>query len=355
MNGPPGRFDANSGGSEWLRTEGADSDVIMSSRIRYARNIAGFPFPHRAKREERRELLRLVHDRALRAGLADRLMWIDLEESPPLERMMLHERHLISKQHAKGAEPRAVIISAPNEWLSIMVNEEDHLRIQVIRAGLSLDDAFGVIDAVDSKLESTLDYAYSPRFGYLTACPTNVGTGLRVSAMLHLPALKLSGEIEKVKRAAKALNVAVRGFYGEGSEAVGDFFQLSNQTTLGKTEHALLDELSHRVLPEIVRYERQARGSLMEKKALFLEDRVHRALGVLLHARTIDADEALSQLSLVRLGAQLGLLRGVDLGAVNQLVLLTQPAHVQRLAGHELDQNERRRERASLIRSRLGA
>lgn len=355
MSGAPKRFDASSGGAQWLRTDGRDCDVVMSSRIRYARNIAGFPFPHRAKKEERRELLGLVRERALNASIADKLLWIDLEESPALERLMLHERHLISKQHAKGSEPRAVVVSAPDEWLSIMVNEEDHLRIQVIRGGLALDDALDVIDSVDDKLETTLDFAFSSRFGYLTACPTNVGTGLRVSTMLHLPALKLSGEIEKVKRAAKAMNVAVRGFYGEGSEAVGDFFQLSNQTTLGKTERALLEELSQRVIPEIVRYERQARGVLMEKKALFLEDRVHRAFGTLLHARTIDADETLSHLSLVRMGSQLGILKGVDQSVVNQLVLLTQPAHVQRVVGRELDQNERRRERATIIRQRLGA
>ena len=352
MSAAPRRFE---GGSEWLRADGKDCDVVMSSRIRYARNIAGFPFPNRARREERREILGLVRERAFAADLAEAPLWVDLEDSPALERMALQERHLISKQHAKGGEPRAVLISSPDEWLSIMVNEEDHLRIQVIRAGLALHEAIDQIDAVDNKLEQTLDFAFSSRFGYLTACPTNVGTGLRVSAMLHLPGLKLTGEIEKVRRAAKALNVAVRGFYGEGSEAVGDIFQLSNQTTLGRSEHELLDELADRVLPEIIRYERQARGVLMEKKRLFLEDRVFRALGTLLHARSIDADEALAQLSLARLGIQLGVIKNVDVGRVNMLLLLCQPAHVQRLAGRELDQNERRRERAALIRERLGA
>ena len=211
------------------------------------------------------------------------------------------------------------------------------------------------IEQVDAKLEDRLDFAFSPRFGYLTACPTNVGTGLRVSAMLHLPALKLTGEIDKVRRAAKALNVAVRGFYGEGSEAVGDIYQLSNQTTLGRSEHDLLAELARRIIPEVIQYERHARGMLMEKRGAFLEDRVHRALGTLLHARMIDAEECLQQLSLVRLGVQLSVIKGVDLDAVNQLILLTQPAHLQRLAGREMDQNERRVERATLIRQRLKA
>ncbi len=341
------------GGAEWLRSTGRDCDVVMSSRIRYARNIAGFPFPHRAKREERREILSLVQDRALNCGIAKELLWVDLEESPTLERQVLHERHLISKQHAKSAEPRAVMVSSPDEWLSVMVNEEDHLRIQVIRGGFALPEALETIDAVDDKLDASLDFAFSSRFGYLTACPTNVGTGLRVSTMLHLPALKLSGEIEKVRRAAKALNIAVRGFYGEGSEAIGDVFQLSNQTTLGKSERELLDELAERVIPEIIQYERQARGALLEKKALFLEDRVHRAYGTLLHARTVDAEEALGLLSLTRLGVQMGMLKGVPIEAVNSLLLLCQPAHVQRIAGRDLDQNERRRERATLIRERL--
>jgi protein arginine kinase len=352
MSAGPERIE---GGAEWLNASGRDCDVVMSSRIRYARNIAGFPFPHRAKREERREILSLVQDRALSAGIAEELLWVDLEESPALERHVLHERHLISKQHAKGSEPRAVMVSSPSEWLSVMVNEEDHLRIQVIRGGFALPEALEAIDAVDDKLDASLDFAFSSRFGYLTACPTNVGTGLRVSTMLHLPALKLSGEIEKVRRAAKALNIAVRGFYGEGSEAVGDVFQLSNQTTLGKSETELLDELAQRVIPEIIQYERQARGALMEKKALFLEDRVHRAHGTLLHARTVDAEEALGLLSLTRLGVQMGMLKGVPIEAVNSLLLLSQPAHVQRIAGRELDQNERRRERATLIRERLQA
>lgn len=352
MTGAQGRFE---GGAEWLRTSGREGDVVMSSRIRFARNIAGFPFPHRAKREERRELLALVRDRALDSLNTPGLLWVDLEESPLLERLVLHERHLISKQHARAAEPRAVAISSPDEWLSIMVNEEDHLRIQVMRSGLALEEALAKIETVDEKLEERLDFAFSPRFGFLTACPTNVGTGLRVSAMLHLPALKLTGEIDKVRRAAKALNVAVRGFYGEGSEAVGDIYQLSNQTTLGRTEHDLLAELAQRIIPEVIQYERHARGVLMERRRSFLEDRLHRALGVLLHARMIDAEESLQQLSLVRLGVQLGVLRAVDLEAVNQLILHSQPAHLQRLAGREMDQNERRIERATLIRQRLGA
>lgn len=352
MSPTPKRFE---GGAEWLRTGGREGDVVMSSRIRFARNIAGFPFPHRAKRDERRELLTLVRDRAINSHLASQLLWVDLEESPTIERLVLHERHLISKQHARASEPRAVAISAPDEWLSIMVNEEDHLRIQVMRSGLALEEALKHIEEVDEKLEDRLDYAFSQRFGFLTACPTNVGTGLRVSAMLHMPALKLTGEIDKVRRAAKALNIAVRGFYGEGSEAAGDIYQLSNQTTLGRTEHDLLAELSERIIPEVIQYERHARGVLMEKRRSFLEDRVHRALGTLLHARMIDAEESLQQLSLVRLGIQVGVIKEVGLEPVNQLILLSQPAHLQRLAGREMDQNERRVERATLIRQRLCA
>lgn len=341
-------------GAEWLRTDTPDCDVVLSSRIRLARNFAGFPFVGNAKREDRRQVLELARRDILQGGVAEKIMWVDLGEASPLERGVLVERHLISKQHAKGDEPRAVAVSSPDERLSIMVNEEDHLRIQVIRGGLDLSGAFAQSDAVDDAIEAMSDYAFSPRFGYLTACPTNVGTGLRVSVMLHLPGLKLSGELEKVKRAAKGMCLAVRGFYGEGSEAVGDFFQLSNQTTLGKTEADILDEFEKNIVPKVVEYERLARRSLIEKRRVILEDRVHRALGTLRHARLLKSDEALEMLSLLRLGIHLGVVEGVDIATVNNLILLTQPSHLQKIARQEMDQSQRRVERATVVRKHLG-
>lgn len=337
----------------WLESDGPDKDVVISSRVRLARNLAGFPFVNRAKREDRRQILDMLRTRLLDQASIPEMLWFDLCELTALERNILVERHLISKQHAKGTEPRAVAISAPDEQLSIMINEEDHLRLQVMRPGLALSDAFVQIDGVDDRLESTLDYALSGRFGYLTACPTNVGTGIRVSAMLHLPGLKLTGEIEKVRRAAKGMNIAVRGFYGEGSEAAGDFYQISNQVTLGRSERDILDSFERLLLPQVLDYERLARKSLINKRRMMLEDQVHRALGTLLHARLLKANEALELLSIVRLGVILGIVEGIPRSTIGRLVLLTQPAHLQRVCNEELDQARRRIARATLVRDAL--
>ncbi|NUQ54201.1 MAG: protein arginine kinase [Phycisphaerales bacterium] len=369
-------------GTEWLRCVGASSDVVMSSRVRLARNLAGWRFGHKAGHGDRQKVLEVCRDRIAAAGLSGvgastspapatptappQIMWIDLRESPPIERQLLVERHLISKQHSKGkplpdlkagdvetTDPRGVAIALPDERLSIMVNEEDHLRIQAVRGGLALAEAWADADRADDLLESQLDFAYSPRFGYLTCCPTNVGTGVRMSLMLHLPGLKLTGDIEKVKRAAGDMNLAVRGFYGEGSEAAGDFYQISNQTTLGKGEQAILNDLAGEIIPKIVEYERLARRNLLSKRGAALEDQVYRALGLLTHARLLTAEESMQMLSHVRLGVVMGLVSDVDLASVNALMLLTQPAHLQRVMGTELDQEQRRNARAQLIRRRL--
>lgn len=356
----PPSFDS---GTEWLRGEGDCNDVVMSSRARLARNVAGFPFAAKSTKRDRQQTLDLCRSWLLQSNLSDRLMWVDLHDAPPVERTLLVERHLISKQLSKGKstgdggpagdDPRGVAISLPDERLSIMVNEEDHLRIQVIRSGLALSECWSHIDQVDDKIESGLTYAFSDRFGYLTACPTNVGTGLRMSVMLHLPALKLTGDIEKVKRAASDMGLAVRGFYGEGSDAAGDFYQISNQTTLGKPEAKIIHELEREIIPRVIEYERVARRSLVAKRKIGLEDQVFRAMGILTTARLLATDEAMLLLSNVRLGVVLGLIKDVDQRRVNQLMLLVQPSHLQRAAGRELDQEQRRAARALLVRQRL--
>ncbi|MBS0197857.1 MAG: protein arginine kinase [Planctomycetes bacterium] len=351
---------------EWLKNEGDGPDVVLSSRVRLARNLAGQPFVSKASRKDRQCSLERCRDRALHAALAPRLIWYDLHLTPPLERAMLVERHLISKQLAKGRggssvtgeDPRGVAIALPDERLSIMVNEEDHLRIQAIRSGLALGEAWADCDAADDKMEAGLDLAYSQRFGYLTACPTNVGTGLRMSVMLHLPGLRVTGEIDKVKRAAADMCLAVRGFYGEGSEAIGDLFQLSNQTTMGKTEAAILRDMEREIVPRIVEYERASRKELLGRRRVGVEDQIMRAWGLLTHARLLATEEAMQALSLARLGVLMGIIRGrgnapVDPRAINQLMLLVQPAHLQRAVGRELDQEQRRLARASLVRARL--
>jgi len=234
-----------------------------------------------------------------------------------------------------------------------MVNEEDHLRIQALRSGLQLEEAWEQINKVDDALEQKLDYAFHPRFGYLTACPTNVGTGIRVSVMLHLPALKLTGEIEKVFRAAKDMRLAVRGLYGEGTEATGDFYQISNQTTLGKSEDDIIADFKHVVVPKIIDYEHHARKTLLNDRTVALDDKVCRALGILRAARLMTSDETLGHLSHLRMGVNLGRVKDIDLQKINELFLLTQPAHLQKLKGKKLEGDLRRAARAEFIRERL--
>lgn len=352
-------------GAEWLRGDGEACDVVLSSRVRLARNLADLPFCNRASTRELGAIVQRCREHVMQAGLASRMIWVDLHHAAQLERTLLMERHLISKLLNKGRtqagdDPRAVAVSLPDERLAIMVNEEDHLRMQVIRSGLSLSKAWSEIDAVDTALEAKLHFAFSEKLGFLTACPTNVGTGLRMSAMLHLPGLRLTGEIEKVKRAAQDMSLAVRGFYGEGSDAAGDLFQISNQTTLGKSEERILQVLEADILPKVVEYERQARQELLTKRRLGLEDQVFRAWGVLQNARLLTTEESMHALSVVRLGVVLGLFTpqaGVTkpptIRTINQLVLLVQPAHLQRAVGRELDQEHRRVARATLIRSKL--
>lgn len=361
--------------ADWLSGRGAHADVVISSRVRLARNLAGFPFLCRATREQRTRVLDLARRRLTSTGIAERVLWVDVHRAPPLDRTLMLERHLISKEHARGValpspgapgdpgaaggEPRGVAVALPDESASVMVNEEDHLRIQVVKPGLELGAAFEAANRVDDLLEGecelgVLEYAFSPRFGYLTACPTNVGTGIRVSVMLHLPALKLMGEMDKVRRATRDMGLAVRGYYGEGSEAAGEFYQVSNQTTLGKPESAILRELEQEIVPQVIEYERASRRMLLEKRRRMLEDKVFRSLGTLRGARLLTPEEAVVLLSDVRLGVLCGLVPEVAVQTVNQLVLLTQPAHLQRVLGRELDQGERREARADFVRKALG-
>lgn len=366
-------------GADWLRGSGAEADVVVSSRVRLARNLDGFPFLTRASRQHRQAILDICRERLLNAGLAQQMLWVDVHSAPVLDRTLMVERHLISKEHARGqaqqpatkgqgadpagpvgGDPRGVAISLPDESLSIMVNEEDHLRLQVLRSGLELTPAFEHINKIDDLIEgdcpksgSSLAYAYSPRFGFVTACPTNVGTGIRVSVMVHLPALKMAGEMDRIRRATKDLALAVRGYYGEGSEAAGEFFQISNQTTLGKSEPEILDQFERKIIPDLIKAERLARKHLIEKRRRLLEDKVCRSLGTLRHARLLTPEEALTLLSDVRLGIMTGIITDTTEQAVNQLLLLTQPAHLQRVLGRDLDQGQRREARADLVREML--
>lgn len=344
--------DLTSHAGEWLRGSGPMSEIVISSRIRLARNVAGFPFLTRASRHQRQNLESKIRQTILGAQIATQMLYVDLEAAPEIDRTLLVERHLISKPHAAAEGARGVAI-AEDETVSIMVNEEDHLRIQVLRSGLQLEEAWEQINAIDDKIEAKVDWAFHPRFGYLTACPTNIGTGIRVSVMLHLPALKLTGEIEKVFRAAKDMRLAVRGLYGEGTEATGDFYQISNQTTLGKSEEDIINDFKLQVIPKIIDYEHHARRKLLNDLTVALDDKICRAMGILRSARLLASDETLFLLSHLRMGVNLGRIKDVDLRTLNELFLLTQPAHLQKMQGRKLEGDLRRAARADYIRQRL--
>jgi len=334
---------------QWLRARGADSDVVISSRIRLARNLRGFTYPSRMKPNERAQVIEMVSE-AVRGG-AQRL---DLDGSSSVDRAFLVERRLISKElaHADGA--RSVIFGR-SESVSVMINEEDHLRVQCLRSGFSLDAIWRGLSRVDRALEQALPFQFHDRLGYLTACPSNVGTGMRVSVMVHLPVLVLRKELGRVARAVESMNLTIRGLYGEGTQPAGDFFQISNQATLGRSEAELLAMIKQQI-PHIVGYERGMRAAMMRQDKPELDDKVARAMAALRAARKITVDETMSHLSMVRLGLSMGLVRQSDitLPVLNDLLILSQPAHLQKQAGRSLTPDERDVYRADLIRGRLG-
>jgi protein arginine kinase len=345
----------------------ADRDVVMSSRVRLARNVAGFPFVGRATHPQRREVLDAVRaavgtdERTLglaggRVGAdsAEAVGWIDLATLPRRDRQLLWERHLISRQFAEGDSPRALAVTTDGRF-AMMVNEEDHLRLQVMRGGNRLREAFDDAMRAESALGSRLDFAFHRRWGYLTACPTNLGTAVRLSVMVHLPALRLTREIEKVKNAAQDLNLAVRGFLGEGSETVGDLFQISNQVTLGTTEEDLLERFATGIVPRLLEYERVARKALLSRDPLGIEDKIHRALATLKAARLLEVDEAMRQLGRLRLGVALGRVHGLSLAAIDRLMLDLQPVHLRTIALPDDTEPRLRASRAVAVRRALAS
>ena len=337
---------------EWLRGTGPESDVVVSTRIRLARNIVNYPFTNRATHPQKAEIAGRAKEAIAKADLPYTLDFLDVSGLVALDRQFLVERQLISRELSTVLDgPRGVAFDS-KESVSIMVNEEDHLRLQVLRSGFSLDEAWQDIDRLDDALEARLTYAFHGQFGYLTACPTNVGTGMRGSVMLHLPALGLTKQIDKVFRALQKINLAVRGLHGEGSRAFGDLYQISNQVTLGKPEAKVLNEIRE-VIQTILQYERQARAALMKERRQAEQDRVARAIGTLGSATMITSEETMELLSAVRLGIHLNLIDDLPATTVNQLFIHTQAAHLQKLMGTPLDGEERNAARAKYLRSKL--
>ena len=337
---------------EWLRGSGPESDVVVSTRIRLARNLAGLPFTNRASPHQKAEVEARLREAIESLELAHPLSYVGMTEISTVDRQFLVERQLVSRELATILEgPRGVAFD-DRESVSIMVNEEDQLRMQSMRSGFDLDAAWQAIDQIDDMMESRVEYAFSDEFGYLTACPTNVGTGMRASVMLHLPALGLTKQIEKAFKALQKINLVVRGLYGEGSRALGDLYQISNQITLGKSEAASLTDI-RAVIGEVIRYERLARSTLMREARQTFQDKVSRSLGTLQSSIMMTSEETMELLSSVRLGVHLKMLGDLSLTSLNELFIQTQPAHLQKLMGVPLDGEERNAARAKHLKSKL--
>ncbi len=336
---------------EWLRGSGPESDIVISSRIRLARNLADFPFIRKCNDQDRESIERVLRERIESVGAWSGASYFDVSELDTVDRQFLVERQLISRELAETEGARGVLIDS-NEKFSLMINEEDHLRIQVMHSGLALEEAWAQVNQIDDEIEEGVTYAFHPQLGYLTACPTNVGTGLRVSVMLHLPALVITRQIEKVFNSLQKISLAVRGLYGEGSQAMGDFYQISNQITLGRSEKDLIDQVGE-VVPVLIDYERKARDFLKKESEKDLHDRVSRAYGILCTAQTISSEETMHLLSSVRMGVNLGLIEDLEIPTINKLFIHTQPAHLQKLRGIELETADRNIERAHYLKRHL--
>jgi protein arginine kinase len=333
---------------KWLEGSGPTPEIVLSSRVRLARNLAAYPFAQRAKASQLGEIVSEVERAAMANELFEEALVAEIKGLSDIDRRFLLERHLISPEMATQRRDGALIV-ADGENVSIMINEEDHLRLQSICSGLQLSDAYRAIDGVDDGLEETLQYAFLDKWGYLTACPTNTGTGMRASVLIHLPALVHTKEIDKALRGASQVGLAVRGFYGEGTEVKGNLFQISNQTTLGRSEEDSIEALD-RVTRQIIDYEKRQREVLIQSAPHQVEDKIWRAYGILTNARILSSDEVMSISSAVRLGIGLGLINTLPLTVLNELVIFTQPAHLQRYYGAEMEASERDTKRAEFVR-----
>ncbi|MDP8253495.1 MAG: protein arginine kinase [Candidatus Kaelpia aquatica] len=336
--------------SAWLKGTGEDSDIVISSRVRFARNLKNIPFYHWGNDEQRQQSYSKIKEVLEDIPDFKNGIWLDMDGLSELDRYFLLERHLISKELADKGAYKADLVG-DREIVSIMVNEEDHVRLQVLESGFSLLDAVNIARKIDSELAKRLDYAFNYELGYLTACPTNTGTGLRASVMLHLPLLVMSKQISNVINTIAKLSFTTRGFYGEGTEASGNFFQISNQVTLGRAEEEIIENLQ-KVIIQVISYERAAREKFQKKDKLSLEDQVFRSYGMLQNSRLINSKEAIELLSNLRLGADLGVI-DIDLKQINELLLYIQPAHLQKFEGKVLSSKERDIKRARLIRERI--
>ncbi len=336
---------------EWLKGTGPHADIVMSSRVRLARNIAKKPFPNKAPRKTLDEVIELVQDASKNVEYFKDSLFLRISELDNVDRKFLIERHLMSHEHAANPEGKALFV-AREETVALMINEEDHLRLQVMQSGFNLDDTWQVINRIDEEFSDKLEFAYMTSWGYLTACPTNTGTGIRGSVMLHLPALVMTKQINKVLAAISKLSFTSRGFYGEGTQALGNFYQISNQVSLGHSESDIIQNING-LIRQVIDQEEQARQALLVQNRPMLEDKIFRSWGVLKNAYIISSQETVELLSMVRLGIDLGIIKEVDKKSINELFIMIQPAHLQKIEGKKLTTIERDSKRAALIRKKL--
>jgi len=338
--------------SEWLRGTGPNSNIVISSRIRLARNLVDIPFSHWATKNQREDSLQAVKGAIEGASYLKKTSFFDLKDMTDLDKQFLVERHLMSREHAVVNDTKGLVID-DREIISIMINEEDHIRVQIMQSGFNLPEAWRITSEIDDELSSKVRFAYSPKIGYLTACPTNVGTGLRSSVMLHLPALVFTNQAARILQTITKLGLTVRGFYGEGTEVQGNFFQISNQVTIGRTEEEIIDSLE-KVISQIVAREETARKTMFMRSKERLVDRIWRSYGTLRSAHIISSNETIELLSAIRLGVDMEILKDITIPVINELFILTQPAHLQKMEKKVLSHSERNLKSAQLIREKLG-
>ena len=335
----------------WLANNSPAEDIAISSRIRLARNISGLTFPVNSPETEQNQILSMLSSTIKEHNILDGLMEFSIQSLSELDRLFLLERHLISRDFCKGGSGSSLIIDKAGSS-SIMINEEDHIRLQVIQPGLSLRKSWTVIDDIDNNLSKQVSFAYNKTLGYLTSCPTNVGTGMRASVMLNLPGLTLAGYLNAVVQGVSKLGLAVRGLFGEGSECIGNLYQVSNQSTLGETELQIIQRLEN-IIQQIINHEKNARQKLLETKHNFLQDYIGRAFGILRYSYILSSKEALNSLSTLRMGVDLKMLTSLDINTINELFISIQPAHLQKYSLKKLTSAERGVLRAKIVREKL--
>lgn len=337
----------------WYLDKGPENDVVLSSRVRLARNLKNYPFPSKITQESAETASSKVKEAILNASsnLSKEFSYIGMNELTDVEKVTLLEKHLVSVDLIKNS-PKSGILMSKDENLSIMLNEEDHIRIQSILPGMQLNQAWELADKIDNIIEEKIEYAFNENYGYLTSCPTNVGTGMRASVMVHLPSLSMIGYINGLLSTVGKLGLAVRGTYGEGSQSVGNLYQISNQVTLGQSEDDIISNISG-VIAQITEQERMARNKILKESGIQFEDKIFRSYGIFTNARLLTSNECMNLLSDIKLGVDLGLINNISQKVISELMIITQPASLQKMAGRTLDDEERDIKRAEVVRKKL--